>query len=140
MDFPSGYTITKKNTKTRMSAEDLFDIQYNSGTILSNGARLLRPVSFALGKVDINPTDSIGIYEITVTPTYYRKDSQPVSRTMSEKELIANKALSRGYIKPSSTQTGKYAIAFFDKNGEAQKHIATKEECLKLMEENLLYL
>lgn len=139
-DLPSGYTITKNNSKTRLSAEELFDIQYQSGTELSNGAKLLKPVSFSLGKVDITQSDTKGIYTVTITPTYYRQDSEPISRTMTEKELVDNKALFRGFIKPSSTQAGKYAITFFDKNREIQKLTATKEDCLKIMEENLLYI
>ena len=140
VDFPSGYTITKNNMKTRMSAEELFDIQYQSGTQLSNGAKLLRPVSFSLGKVDITPNSEFKTFTVTITPTYYRKDSEPISRTMTEKELVDNKALFRGFIKPSSVQKGKYAIAFVDRDGEIQKQTATKEECLKIMEDNFLYL
>ena len=138
--LPDGYTITPANSKQKLSAEELFDLQYNSGTMLVNGSRLLRPVSLAMGKVEIKPAEKIGEYNITVLPNKCRPLGSTITRTVSEEELLSNRALARGTIKPSTEATGKYELCFEDKNGEKHKFIANKKGCLKLMEENLLYL
>ncbi len=138
--LPDGYTITPANSKTKLSAEELFDLQYNSGTTLVNGSKLLRPVSLAMGKVEIKPAETIGEYNITVLPNKCRPLGSTITRTVSEEELLSNRALASGTIKPSSELSGRYELCFVDKDGEKHKFIANKKGCLKLMEENLLYL
>ena len=138
--LPEGYTITPSNSKVKMSAEELFDIQYKSGVTLLNGSKLLRPVSLAMGKVEIKPNETLGKYDVTILPNKCRPQGKTITRTISEEELVSNRALSKGSIKPSDTQEGKYELSFIDKNGESRKFIANKKGCLKLMEENLLYL
>lgn len=138
--LPDGYTITPTNSKVKMNAEELFDIQYKSGVTLLNGSKLLRPVSLAMGKVEIKPTETLGEYNVTVLANKCRPQGKTMTRIVSEEELVSNRALSKGSIKPSDTQEGKYELSFIDKNGESRKFIANKKGCLKLMEENLLYL
>ena len=139
LDMPYGYTVTpiKNNVNKGLTAEDLFIVQYNSATTLSDGSKLLRPVSLALGKVDIKPTED-NQYEVTVQPHH---GGHAIHRTMSEEELISNKSLSRGSIKKAPTEDGKkYFLNFVDKNGEERNFLATEKGCLKLLEENLLYM
>lgn len=139
-NLPSGYTVTTNIPKIKFSAEELFDIQYNSATTLSNGSKLLRPISLALGKVDIQPTENMGEYTVTISANMFAPERKHNSRTMSEKELLSNRALSRGTIKPSAEQKGKYEVAFQDRDGENHKFLANKKGCLKLLEENMLYM
>ncbi len=138
--LPDGYTITPTNSKVKMSAEELFDVQYKSGVTLLNGSKLLRPVSLAMGKVEIRPAEKLGEYNVTILPNKCRPQGKTITRTISEEELVSNKALSKGSIKPSDSQEGKYELTFIDKDGETRKFIANKKGCLKLMDENLLYL
>ena len=139
LDMPYGYTAThavNKNTKG-FTAEDLFIVQYNSATTLSDGSKLLRPVSLGLGKVDIKPTGD-GSYEVTIHPHH---GGHTIQKTMTEEELISNKVLSRGTIKKAPTEDGKkYFLNFIDKDGEERNFLVTEKGCLKVLEENLLYM
>ena len=139
-DLPSGYTVTTNIPKIKFSAEELFDLQYKSATTLANGSKLLRPVSLALGKVDIQPTENIGEYNVTISANKCAPERKYNTRIMSEKELLSNRALSRGTLKPSEEHKGKYEVHFQDKYGKEQRFLANKKGCLKLLEENLLYM
>jgi hypothetical protein len=138
--LPDGYTITPPAIKEKLSAEELFDLQYKSGTTLVNGSKLLRPVSLAMGKVEIKPTENLGEYTVTILPNKFRPQGQTIERTVSEEELLSTRALASGTIKPSKEKEGWYELSFIDKNGEPHKFIANKKGCLKLMSENMLYL
>lgn len=139
LDMPYGYTVIESTNKALkgLSAEELFILQYNSATTLSDGSKLLRPVNLALGKVDIKPTED-NQYEVTIQPNH---GGHTIHKTMSEEELISNKTLSRGTIKKAPTQDGKkYFLNFVDKDGNERDFLATEKGCLKLLEENLLYM
>lgn len=137
LDLPYGYTIVPSNNQSLkgLSPKELFTIQYNSATTLSDGSKLLRPVSLALGKVDINPIES-GEYEVVVKPP----SGHAIHRTMSEEELITNKTLSRGTVKEIEGEEGKYIVNFVDIDGEERTFKATEKGCLELLEANLLYM
>ena len=93
-----------------------------------------------MGKVEIKPAEKIGEYDITILPNKFRPVGSTITRTVSEEELLSNRALASGTIKPSTKEAGKYELCFTDKNDEEHKFIANKKGCLKLMEENFLYL
>lgn len=139
-ELPNGYTVTTNIPKVKFSAEELFDLQYKSATTLSNGSKLIRPISLALGKVDIRPTENMGEYSVTISANVCAPERKYTARTMSEKELLSNRALSRGTIKPSEEHKGRYELSFKDIHGKEQRFLANKKGCLKLLEENMLYM
>lgn len=138
LDMPYGCTLTCPINKTTkgLTPEELFIVQYNSATTLSDGSKLLRPVSLALGKVDIIPTED-NKYDVTIDTN---RGYNTITKTMSEEELIHNKALAKGTIKKSPDEQGKYIVSFIDKDGDKRKFLATEKGALKLLEENFLYM
>ena len=137
LDLPYGYTIMPSNNKAikGLTEKDLFILQYKSATTLSDGSKLLRPVSLALGKVDIKPTEN-GEYEVLVQPS----TGHAIHRTMTEEELITNKTLARGTVKEIEGEKGRYIVNFIDIDGKERTYKATEKGCLELLEANLLYM
>ncbi len=131
LDLPRGYTITPDCKAARkISAEELFDVQYQNGVELSDGSKLLRPVILSLGKVDIKPTENEKEYKVTFATGQ--------KKVMSEEELISNRVLSRGQIK--ETENGEYNITFTDNDGKSHDYTETKESALTVLRDNLLYI
>lgn len=140
-DFPRGMTIDKacqNNTNIkRPTPEQLFDIQYASGTRLSDGSTLIRPVILSLGKVDILPSeDEEGKYIFSRMPIDGCLD-EPVTTEMTEEELLNNKSLCRGKLKKNGN---KIILSFTDREGNTRVVYTDKAGCIKTLKDNLLYL
>lgn len=121
----------------KLSSDELFDIQFYSGTKLSNGSVLIRPVILSLGEVDIKPVkDFEKVYSVTILQNKESKAKQ--TKFIKEEDLLKNRSLSRGAIKEVSS--GLYEMVFLDKEGKKQNITASKKECLKLLKDNYLYL
>lgn len=140
-NLPKGMTIDSSANYlpnlTKLSPEELFDIQFNSGTKLSNGAVLIRPVILSMGTVDIETVDgSNKLYKLTRQPLDYKAEKE--TRLISEEDLLKNRSLTRGAIK--ETAPDKYRMVFLDKEGEKQNIEASKQECLQLLRDNFLYM
>ena len=140
-DIPSGITALKSPQGyqgiKKLSPEELFDIQFNSGTKLSNNAVLIRPVILSLGEIDIKPTkDNNKLYTFVRKPL--ERNLKKQTRLISEEELLQNRSLTRGAIK--KVDDGLYEMVFLDKNGEKQNIVAGKEDCLNILRDNLLYM
>ncbi len=141
LNIPQGYTLTTSRdcfpNIIRLTSDELFDIQFNSGTRLSNNAVLIRPVILSLGEIDIKPTkDNNKLYSIVRKPLEGNLKKQ--TRLISEEELLQNRSLTRGAIK--KVDDGLYEMVFLDKNGEKQNIVAGKEDCLNILRDNLLYM
>lgn len=139
--LPSGLTVESSQNYypniTKLSPEELFDIQFHSGTKLSNGSVLIRPVILSLGKVDIKPVkDFEKVYSVKIQQNEESKAKQ--TKFIKEEDLLKNRSLSRGAIKEVSP--GLYEMVFLDKDGETQNITASKEQCLKLLKDNFLYM
>ncbi len=140
-DIPRGMTIDHAISYypniAKISPEDLFDLQYQDGTRLSDGSRLVRPVILSLGEVDIIPLEKRpGHYAVFRAPMRGEDDVAP--RIITEQELRDNKTLCSGTIKKSNG--GKYTIEFTTRDGKNKLISADKAECLKVLKENLLYI
>jgi len=140
-DIPRGMTIDHAISYypniAKISPEDLFDLQYQDGTKLSDGSKLIRPVILSLGEVDIIPLEQMpGHYAVLRAPMKGEDDVAP--KIITEKELLENKTLCSGTIKKSNG--GKYTIAFTTRDGKSKLISADKAECLKVLKENLLYI
>lgn len=140
-NMPKGMTIDSSinylPNLSQLSSEELFDIQFNSGTKLSNGAVLIRPVILSMGTIDIEAMeDNNKLYKLTRQPIEYNAEKE--TRIIGEEELLKNRSLTRGAIKEISS--GKYRMVFLDKDGTKQNVEASKKECLQLLRDNLLYM
>lgn len=136
-DLPYGFTVLPSDSKFAkgLRAKDLFAVQYNSATTLSDGSKLIRPVCLALGKVDITPTEN-GEYEVVVKPP----SGHAIHRTVSEEELITNKTLARGSVKAIEDEKGRYIVNIIDIDGQERTYKTTEKGCLDLLQANLLYM
>ena len=139
LDLPVNYTAGPNYVTNmgKLTPKELFIVQYNSATELSDGSKLIRPVCLSLGKVDIIPSETNRKeYIVTIKSPY---QDEPTVKTMTENELLSNKTLCRGKIKPTN-EKGKYLISFKDMNDVKKLFVATEKGCLKLLEENMLYM
>ncbi len=139
--LPKGITIASSQSYypnlTKLSNEELFDIQFHSGTKLSNGSVLIRPVILSLGTVDIRPVKDLEkVYIINIRQN--DEKSHEITRFMNEENLLKNRSLTRGAIK--EVEPGKYNMIFIDKNGKKQNITTDKKECLAILRDNLLYM
>ena len=124
---------------SRLTPEELFDIQYESGTKLSDGAVLVRPVILSLGDVDITPLEeSKQLYKVDINPSEYNGMRSAATITMTEEELLSDKTLCGGTIKKE--EEGNYTLQFRTLDGEIDLIETDKAGCLKTLKENLLYI
>lgn len=140
-DLPKGVTIVTPlpgiSSIRKLSPEDLFDIQFHSGTKLSNGAVLIRPVILSLGTVDIRPVKNLDKVYI-INQQSDELSSEKRTRYISEENLLKNRSLTRGAIKEIAK--GRYNMVFLDKDGKKQNITGNKEECLTVLRDNFLYM
>ncbi len=114
----------------KMTPEQIFDFKLHSGTKMKNGATLIRPIMLSLGETIIKPTDN-GQYSI-IAPISTQ------SLTMTEDELKNTKWLSRGTIK--QMEDDKFFLDYTDKDGKTHFVEATKEEAMKILNDNRYYM
>ena len=137
-NLPEGMTITPQKgcyqQAVKLTPDELFDIQFNSGTRLSNDAILIRPVILSLGDVDIKPLQDQ--YKVSIKSN--SGNGRVETKTFTEDELLKNRTLSRGLIK--EVEPGLYNMVLNKKNGEFQDYYGTKEKCLQLLKDNFLYM
>ena len=127
--FPSA-TARAYTKLFKMSPEQMFDFKLHSGTKMKNGATLIRPIMLSLGETIIKPTDN-GQYTI-IAPV----STHPL--TMTEDELKNTKWLSRGTIK--QMDDNRFILDYTDKDGESKFVEATKEEAMKILNDNGYYM
>ncbi len=114
----------------KLTPEQKFDYRMGSGVKLSNGGTLIRPVILSLGEVIIKQTED---------NNYTVKSSISDNElTMSEKELVNTKWLSRGLIKEIGENL--YKMTYYDKDGELHALKTDKENAMKILEENTYYM
>ena len=139
--LPKGITITTLGNRypnlSKLSQEELFDIQFNSGTKLSNNSVLIRPIILSLGTIDIRKIKGNELlYTLSRKPVCSNTPEE--TKIITEDELLNNRSLCRGAMKEISP--GVYEMVFLDKNGEKQNVKAEKKECLTLLKDNFLYI
>ena len=113
-----------------LSPEQRFDFEMASGTKLSNGEILIKPVILSLGKLDIKRMDD-GQYKINSSTTEN-------TLTMSEEELLDTKWLARGSIKEVAED--KFIVSYSDRDGENHIKETDKEGAMQILAENIYYL
>ncbi len=140
-NFPHGMTVDQVRGKNpnivKLTPEQIFDIQYVSATKLSDGSTLVRPVILSMGEVDIKPSETEkGKYIFSRTPQdgYY---GEPITKEMTEEELLNNKSLCRGKLKKDGN---KYVLSFTDLNGKNRIFMTDKAGCIRALKDNLLYI
>lgn len=152
-DLPCNYTITSKTLPrgVKVPTEDLFNAQFSDATTLSDGSKLIRPVCLSLGKVDITPTENFKEYKMTIYPQYYSNKEKKSERTITEEELLGNKFLYKGRIRKATKEelkelkkqgksNLKYVISYIDKDDVPHKKAVSESGCLRIFQENLLYM
>lgn len=153
LDLPCNYTISSKSSSRgiNVSVEDLFNLQFYDATTLSDGSKLIRPICLSLGKVDIKPTENPKKYKMTIYPQYYSNGDKKLEKTITEEELLENKFLYKGRIRKASKKeldelkskgkpNLKYVITYIDKDDIPQKKAVSEKGCLKILQENFLYM
>jgi len=153
LDLPCNYTISSKSSSRgiNVSVEDLFNLQFYDATTLSDGSKLIRPVCLSLGKVDITPTENFKEYKMTIYPQYYSNKEKKSERTITEEELLGNKFLYKGNIRKATKEelkelkkqgksNLKYVISYIDKDDVPHKKAVSESGCLRIFQENLLYM
>ena len=113
-----------------LSPEQRFDYEMASGTKLSNGETLIKPVILSLGKLDIKKTDD-GQYEINSSTT-------EKTLTMSEEELLDTKWLARGSIKEIAKD--KFIVSYSDRDGQDHVKETNKDGAMKILADNTYYM
>lgn len=114
----------------KLTPEQKFDYKMGTGVKLSNGATLIRPVILSLGEVIIKQTEDDNY---TVKSSITDKEL-----TMTEKELVNTKWLSRGLIK--EIDDNLYKMTYYDRDGELHTLKTDKENAMKILEENTYYM
>ncbi len=140
MEMPDSYCVKemKLSNGYKLSPEEIFDIQYESATPLSDGSKLIRPVCLSLGRVNIRPIRNGKEYFVHTIPTFYSNQGTH-GKVMTEDELLSSKIFCRGNIKEGDKK-GTYVINYTDSNGKEHTCCKSKKGCLDLLQENFLYM
>ncbi len=140
-NLPEGVTVDKMTgyypNFVKLTPDDIFDIQFASGTKLSDGAVILRPVNLSLGNVDIKPSKSEK-YKFVVSCTPLNSNGKTYVQEMTEDELINNKNLCKGTI--TRINDNDFFLSYIDLGGKERIMVADKAGCIKTLKDNLLYI
>ncbi|MBQ8886740.1 MAG: hypothetical protein IJY61_03470 [Candidatus Gastranaerophilales bacterium] len=107
-----------------------FDYEMATGTKLSNGSTLIKPVILSLGKVDVKRMDN-GKYKISSSATEN-------TLTMTEEELLETKWIARGSIKEMDED--RYMLCYSDRDGKDHIEETTKEGAMQILSNNVYYM
>lgn len=116
------------------SPEEKFDCALSCGVQLSDGSTLLQPYMMNTGHTEIKNNND-GTYDVVFTSFVGGYKHEPVTRTLSEEDLIADKGLCGGLIK--KLDDNSYEVTYYTssnfKDTEMNTEVMDKNSCIDFM-------
>ena len=129
-DFTGNPYVGMYHRSYALNPEEKFDYHFATGAKLKNGATIIKPVILSLGNVDIS-RDENGEYSVKTSASEYELK-------ISEEKLKKTAWLYRGSIK--QMDENKFILDYSDKDGKTHFVEATKEEAIKMLNDNFYYM